>query len=183
MLTEKEIILKAKTDISAFDYVYDKYFPKIFSFVMYKVANREIAEEIVSNVFFKAMNKLSMFRWRQIPFSAWLYRIAISETANYFRGVKRRKKIEEDFVIESSIVKDEEKDNDFAFIHEYLQKLNDKDLNLITLRFFEKKSFSEISEILGVKENTLRVKIHRSLKKLEKLIPKEVLKNVFERVS
>ena len=186
-IDEKEIILQAKKDYQAFDYIYEKYMPKIFQYVMYRVYNREVAEDIVSVVFFKAMKNLQLFKWRKIPFSAWLYRIAFNEICNYAKKEKKQEKIRK------NILKDEPKstyemnhqnnEKSFKFVHEYLQKLPVKDQDIITLRFFEKKSFAEISQITGKNESTLRVNLHRALKKLESIMPSEVLSYAYRQIS
>lgn len=183
-MTDKELVMRAKNDTDAFDRLYEKYFPQIFNYVMMRVRNRDIAEEVVSTVFFKALNKLYMFKFMSLPFSSWLYRIAINEISNYFRREKRDKKIMEKAIIETDVAYKEPKEEfSFEFIHNYISKLPADDQNLILLRFFEKKPFAEISQILKTKESTLRVKLHRALKKLETLIPEEVLKDVYEKVS
>lgn len=181
-MTERELVLRAKKDISAFDQIYEMNFPKIFRYVMVRVNNRDVAEEVVSNVFYKAMSKIHMFRWKSIPFSAWLYRIAANEISNYYRKEKRGGKIADKVKVEMDIP-DEEEPLSYEFIHEFIQQLPTKDQEIVTLRYFEKLSFAEIADITGKKENTLRVNLHRALKKLESLIPKEVLEDVYEKVS
>lgn len=181
-MTEKELVMRAKKDISAFDQIYEMHFQKIFRYVMARVSDRDVAEEVVSNVFYKAMKKLHMFRWRSIPFSAWLYRIASNEISNYYRKRKRGSNIADKVRVEQEIPEDDEPLS-YEFIHCYIKQLPQKDQDIIVLRFFEKLSFAEIAEITGKKENTLRVNLHRALKKLESLIPEEVLDDVYEKVS
>ncbi len=186
-IDEKEVILQAKKDYQAFDYIYEKYMPQIFQYVMYRVFNREVAEDIVSVVFFKAMKNLHLFKWRKIPFSAWLYRIAFNEICNHAKKEKKQEKIRR------SIMKEDIKttyemnyhynEKSFKFVHEYLSKLSTKDQDVITMRFFEKKSFAEISQITGKNESTLRVNLHRALKKLESIIPSEVLQDAYRQIS
>lgn len=187
MDNEKQIILKAQEDIGAFDYLYETYFPRIFHYVYMRTADRDIAEEIVSNVFYKAMNKLYLFRFRFIPFSAWLYRIAVSEIANYYRGVKRRKKLEKNVLNEQDTglppAPVKEDDPDFAFVHQYLGMLPEEDQNLIVLRYFDKKPFKEIAAITGRRESTLRVRLHRALKRLAASMPEEVVNEAIEKIS
>ncbi len=185
MSDEKEIILRAKDDIRAFDYLYEKYLPMIFSFVMLRVNNREVAEDIVSVVFYKAMKNLALFRWRQIPFSAWLYRIASNEVVNYYKKERTQKRIKKGVFTEDEPVFEEKQENRFSydFLHHYIRQLNQKEQEIITLRYFEKKPFAEISSLLGKNESSIRVIVHRALKKLEKLIPEEVLEDVYEKVS
>ena len=186
-IDEKEAIARAKKDYQAFDYIYEKYMPQIFQYVMYRVYNREVAEDIVSVVFFKAMKNIHLFKWRKIPFSAWLYRIAYNEICNHAKKEKKQEKIRQ------SVMKDDSKstyemnhygeEKSFKFVHEYLDKLPAKDKDIIMLRFFEKKTFSEISQITGKNESTLRVNLHRALKKLESLMPEEVLSYAYRQIS
>ena len=76
---EKELIKLAQKDPEVFTKVYSHYYPKIFGYVLKRTANLEIAQDITSETFFKALKKLWQFRWRNIPLSAWLYKIANSE--------------------------------------------------------------------------------------------------------
>ena len=186
-IDEKEIISHAKKDYQAFDYIYEKYMPQIFQYVMYRVYNREVAEDIVSVVFFKAMKNLHLFKWRKIPFSAWLYRIAYNEICNYAKKEKKQEKIRQT-IMKDDLQSTYETNNygeekSFKFVHEYLNKLPVKDRDIIMLRFFEKKSFSEISHITGKNESTLRVNLHRALKKLESIMPQEVLRDAYRQIS
>ena len=184
---ESEVINRAKKDYQAFDYLYERYMPQIFQYVMYRVYNREIAEDIVSVVFFKAMKNLSLFKWRKIPFSAWLYRIAFNEICNHAKKEKKQEKICKNYLKDdppqSYEMRLDTDEKSFAFVHEYLAKLPLKDQDIITLRFFEKKSFAEIAQITGKNESTLRVNLHRALKKLESLMPKEVLDHAYKQIS
>ena len=186
-IDEKEIIKQAKTDYQAFDYLYEKYMPQIFQYVMYRVYNREVAEDIVSIVFYKAMKNLHLFKWRQIPFSAWLYRIAFNEICKHAKKEKKQEKIrtnylkeEPESVYEPNYQNDEKS---FKFVHEYIAKLPLKDQDIIMMRFFERKSFAEIAQITSKNESTLRVNLHRALKKLEALMPEEVLNYAYRQIS
>jgi RNA polymerase sigma-70 factor, ECF subfamily len=184
MTDEKELVLRAQKDVAAFEAVYDRYFPEVFRFVMHRTGNRDITEEVVANVFFKAMRKIGLFRWKAIPFSAWLYRIAVNEIANYYRAEKRRRNLDRNVTREIQDPLLPESDPfSYDFIHEYLRKLPQGDQDLITLRFFEKKDYADLAQIFGKRESTLRVNLHRALRKLEKLIPQEELQNVYQKVS
>ena len=186
-IDENEIIAKAKKDYQAFDYIYEKYMPQIFQYVMYRVYNREVAEDIVSTVFYKAMKNLHLFKWRKIPFSAWLYRIAFNEICNHAKKEKKQEKIRQNILNDDTRpaydVNNYGSEKSFKFVHDYIAKLPIKDQNIIMLRFFEKKSFSEISQITSKNESTLRVNLHRALKKLESLMPEEVLNYAYRQIS
>ena len=76
---EKELIKKAQKDPEAFTQLYDEYYSQIFGYVLKRVADLMIAQDITSETFFKTLKKLWQFRWKNIPFSAWLYRITNNE--------------------------------------------------------------------------------------------------------
>ena len=185
-MNEKDIILKAQSDLAGFEYLYDKYFLQIYKYVMLRVRNRDLAHDIVSDVFYKAMSKIHLFKWRSIPFSSWLYRIAMNEISNHYRREKKKNKLVGELLVEQDQFEsppEMEETMNFEFIRDYIKKLPQRDQDVITLRYFEKKSFEEISQIIGKKEGYIRVILHRALKKLEQTLPKEVLEYVCRKVS
>jgi RNA polymerase sigma-70 factor (ECF subfamily) len=169
-VNEREIVIKAKKDIREFDRLYTKYYPRINSFVYHRVPNEAERNDIVSNIFNKAMRKLGTFRFldsRKSSFSSWLYRIAISEINQYFRNRQRQDRI-------VGMVRHNETPNteDFSYEFSYkqvkkaMQNLSENDQNIIALRFFEKLKHQEIAEILNKKEGTVKVRLHRALNRL-----------------
>lgn len=179
---EREKIKRAKKDIREFDYLYRKYYPMINNYVYHRVGDQEIRNEIVSNVFFKAMKKIDLFRFfdsQRTSFSAWLYRIAGNEICQYFRQHKRRNNLIEKVKLHSPSPPENHPENpqpvlNFEKVREYLGILSQDDQNLITLRFFEKLSYREISQIFRKTEGALKVRMHRALNKLRDLLDKEL---------
>jgi len=181
---EKDLIKRAQKEPEAFAKLYDKYYPQIFGYILKRVANLEIAQDITSETFFKALKSLWKFRWKNISFSAWLYRIANNEIANYYRKnrylvsleILRDKQGFEPVVLhnpEIEFLEAEEKlkkHQDFLKIQEKISQLPIKYQEVITLRFFERKKIKEISEILGKKEGTIKSLLHRGLEKLKELV-------------
>ncbi len=177
---ERELIKEAKKNPEIFGELYEQYYSKIFGYTLKRVANLEITQDITSETFFKALKKLWQFRWQNIPFSAWLYRIANNEIANYFRKNKYKpvslEKIPEPIAISNpsnEILEAEQelkRHQDFLMLQEKISKLPIKYQEVITLRFFEKKKIKEIAEILGKKEGTIKSLLHRGLKKLRGLM-------------
>jgi len=188
---EKELIKEAKKDPEVFGKLYDQHYSRIFGYVLRRTADLEIAQDITSETFFKALKGLWRFRWkdtfsvypvghRRCSFGAWLYRIANNEIANYFRKNKHKpvslEKISEPIAVhnpEAEILEAEQelkKHQDFLKIQKEIFKLPIRYQEVITLRFFEKKKLKEISEILGKKEGTIKSLVHRGLEKLKNLI-------------
>lgn len=174
---EKELIERAKRNPKAFEKIYDENYPKIFGYILKRVANVEIAQDITSETFLKALKNLWKFRWQNVSISAWLYRIANNEIANYFRK-KRKKVVSLEKVLEpisahnplSEIIEAQEKlkkHKDFLKVQKEISKLEIKYQEVITLRFFEKKRIKEIAEILEKKEGTVKSLLYRGLEKLK----------------
>jgi len=179
---EKELVRQAQKAPDAFVQLYDLYYPKIFGYVLRRTANLEAAQDITSETFFNALRKLWQFRWRNISFSAWLYKIATNEINQYFRKAEYKKSLsleelqEQGFEPisphnpENELIEAQEKleqHQDFLEIQVKIVRLPAKYQEVITLRFFEQKQLREIAEILGKKEGTVKSLLHRAVEKLK----------------
>ncbi|MFC1846509.1 RNA polymerase sigma factor [Chloroflexota bacterium] len=175
---EKVLVERAKNDPEAFGELYDEYYPKIFGYILKRTASIEVAQDVTSEVFFKALKNIGKFHWRGVPFSSWLYRIAANEITNNFKGNRRRQVLMEEVSdtinlsspspeVEIARAQEElRKHQEFLALHDAITKLPVKYQEVITLRFFEKKHLKEIGEILGKKEGTVKSLLHRGLERL-----------------
>jgi len=176
---EKELIKRAKKDPKAFEKIYDENYSQIFGYILKRVADIEIAKDICSETFLKALKNLWKFRWQNISISSWLYRIASNEIVNYFRKSKNKtislEKVAQPIASSNPLIetiKAEEKlrkHQDFLKIQKQISKLPVKYQEVIVLRFFEKKKIKEIAEILGKKEGTVKSLLYRGLEKLKRI--------------
>jgi len=175
---EKAFVEKARSDPQAFGRLYDRNYSKIFGYVLKRTVSIDLAQDITSEVFFKALKHLGKFKWTGVPFSAWLYRIASNEIANHFKQQSRNQVLMEEAAavssqtspspeVEISRAEQElQKHREFIALHEEISRLPEKYQEVIVLRFFEKKSIDEIGDILGKKEGTVKSLLHRGLEKL-----------------
>ena len=77
MQDEESLMRRAqRRDPEAFTQLYEAYFDKIYRYIVIRIGNEMEAEDMTQQVFLKALQSISSFRWRGIPFSAWLFRIA-----------------------------------------------------------------------------------------------------------
>jgi RNA polymerase sigma-70 factor (ECF subfamily) len=181
---EKDLVRQAQKSPDAFARLYDQYYPKIFGYVLRRSANIEAAQDITSETFLKALGKLWQFRWRNVPFSSWLYKIATNEVNQYFRKVEYRKTVSLEELQERGLellsshdpegelieAQEELKQHqDFLEIQAKIVQLPGKYQEVITLRFFEKKQIKEIAEILGKREGTIKSLLHRAVEKLREI--------------
>jgi RNA polymerase sigma-70 factor (ECF subfamily) len=172
---EKELVERARNDAIAFGELYDCYFSRIYGYILRRTANVQIAEDITSEVFLKVLKNLGKFRWRDVPFSSWLYRIASNEIANYFKksgnghvSLETVSPSLDDIELQNADA-ELKKYDEYIVLHENISKLSIKYQEVIVLRFFEDKQVKEIGEILGKSEGTVKSLLHRGLEKLAKL--------------
>jgi len=183
---EKELLARCRTDPEAFGEIYDENFDAIFRYIQHRVSDVALAEDLTSQTFHKALRKLGRFRWQGVSISAWLYRIAGNEVNSYLRKLYRRKKYEgpwaEHYEPTDTNAPDREltdaeaeveKHGLFVALNEQIRELDTIDQSILTLRYFEHKGYSEIAEILGKREGTMRMRASRALDKLKKLLAKE----------
>lgn len=169
--SELDEIEVAKRDSRKFEVLYNRYHEQIFRYLYSRVDNKHLASDLTSQVFYKAMLNLENYTFKGVPFASWLYRIAFNEMNMYFRkdAKNRTVNIETETIgdvfeeIEEEIyVEEKEK------LAKILTTLNDERLSLIEMRFFEKKSFKDIADIMGITENNAKVKVYRTLDKIKK---------------
>jgi RNA polymerase sigma-70 factor, ECF subfamily len=168
---EHLIVEEAKKDPEKFSAIYNKYYQQIFRFLYQRVSDKETAFDFTSQVFLKALQNLHKYTYRGVPFSSWLYRIAHNEINQVFRKkiIARTVNIETEHL--NSIIEEIEEEDDIMRFQQVLIDvicdLPEGDLELIEMRFFEKRPFKEIAEILDITENNAKVKVYRILEKLK----------------
>jgi RNA polymerase sigma-70 factor (ECF subfamily) len=171
MLSEQGEIEAAKADPARFETLYNRYYEPILQFVYKRVEGKEAAFDVTSQVFLNAMLKLSQFKFMGTPFSSWLYRIALNEINMLYRKdkVQRSIKVEEDELksVMQEINTEEDIDTQYQRVAEIITDFAEEDIQLIELRFFEKRAFKEIGDILNMTENNAKVKLYRLLDKLK----------------
>lgn len=169
--TEEELIAAAKQDRRQFEPLYLRYRKRIFLFIYHRVGDKALAADIASQVFLKAMANLDSYVYKGLPFSAWLFRIAINECNAHFRKASTHFLVLDDhhseLLHEEIHLNFEDDNNDLS---NALKSLNHDEITLIELRFFEGLKFAEIAEVLSITENNSKVKLYRILDKLKKKI-------------
>jgi RNA polymerase sigma-70 factor (ECF subfamily) len=170
MNLEEKQILAAQANPQKFAVLYEKYFEGIFNCVYHRMDDMENSRDITQQVFIKALKNIHSFKQQGFPFSSWLYRIAINEVNQYYRDSKKTITVN----IESNRVYDiidSLEEDSLEQYHDQLIKemgyLPEDEIQLLQMRFFEKRSFREIGEIINITENNAKVRTYRLLDKLK----------------
>jgi RNA polymerase sigma-70 factor (ECF subfamily) len=171
LLTEQDYLAASRRDPAKFAFLYNKYHEPVFRFVYQRLDDKDLAFDLTSQVFLKALTHLPKYEFRGLPFSSWLYRIASNELNQLFRRNKAQRTIN----VETENLSDMMEEMEEHPLEQYqnlllgeLTALPEDDLHLVEMRFFEKRPFKEIGEIMDITENNAKVKLYRILEKLKK---------------
>jgi len=170
---ELEHIRAAKSNPARFDVLYDAYYKPIFVFVYRRTGSEDLAADLTSQVFLKALINIKKYEYKGVPFSAWLFRIAFNEINMYFRKNNADRVVSlEQSNVGAIIAEVKEDDSTEAQqrMMSAIKQLGEEELQLIELRFFEKRSFAEVGNIIGITENNAKVKVYRILDKIKKIM-------------
>lgn len=159
-------------DTAAFAVLVDRHKDLVFTIAMNISRSREDAEEIAQDAFVKAFQKLASFR-RDSRFSTWLYRIAYNEAISRVRKHHLQTVLLEEELTES--IPDEQVEEEIsgmdvqeqkAVISKILGKLPEIDQVLVSLFYLSGQTVAGISEVTGLGESNVKVRLHRIRKKL-----------------
>lgn len=164
----------------AFDDLMKRYKGQIYAYLLRSVKNYEDAEELTIEVFFKAYRALDTWK-PQARFSTWLYKIAHNLSIDFHRAKSRRPTYsldDEEFVLDEPTAVDlwsnpewevEEKDR-HRVIREAIDQLSPKQKDVFMLNRYQGLQIKEITEVLGMAEGTVKIHLHRAVKKLQTLL-------------
>lgn len=171
MLEEWLEIQAAQRDPALFRPLYNRYYEPIFRFIYQRTADEMLTADLCSQVFLKALQRLQAYAFKGVPFSAWLYRIAMNETAQHFRRSQRSRTVSVEEGNLLNMIDELDEPNDRPGPQELMRALDglkEDDLQLVEMRFFEQRPFKEIADILGITESNAKVRTYRILERLKK---------------
>jgi len=167
-------------DTKSFSILVNHYKDLVFSLTLRMLKNREEAEEISQDVFIKIYKSLHKFKGDS-KLSTWVYKIAYNSCLDRLKQYKKEYinvPIDEftenkvqilDNALENMMIEDRKE-----MIQNCINKLPSDDGFLLTLYYFEDLSLDEISNIVGLTSNNVKVKLFRSRKKLATILRLEL---------
>ena len=177
--TNFDIIDKAiRGDYDAFGDLYQENIQKIYNYIYYRTGNRSDAEDLTARVFQRALRHIQNYKRTEVPFSAWLYRIAHNLVANFYRDNNRKREVpieEQEFSLpqpehlETTLIKNEQVES----LLKVIRKLPSDRQLVIILKFVEDMPNMEIAKILGRSEGAIKSLYHRTLLDLRDLAENE----------
>ncbi|HEX9601327.1 MAG TPA: sigma-70 family RNA polymerase sigma factor [Mariniflexile sp.] len=173
-------------DANAFSVIVDHYKDLVYSLSLRMIKNREEAEEVLQDTFIKVYKSLPRFKGDS-KFSTWIYKIAYNTCLD---RLKKNKKFYNDVpideftehqvkTIDNALENLEAKEREQA-IQDCISLLPSEDGFLLTLYYFEEQSLDDISKVMGLTPNNVKVKLFRSRKKLAAILKQRLEPEIIE---
>jgi RNA polymerase sigma-70 factor (ECF subfamily) len=174
---ESHLIEAAKNgDSQAISQLYQAHVQPIYRYILVRVHDPQVAEDLTSDVFVRALETLAHYEQRGLPFLGWLYRIAAGKVVDHFRQVGRRhiQPLDEGMAVEGYTpeqVASQHWQQQQLLMH--LDTLTDEQQQVIMLRFVEGHDLKTTACLMGKKEGAIKSLQFRALQALARLLENE----------
>ena len=173
-----DLLIQGAVSGSAEDFgrLYDLYVARVYRHIYYRTGNTQDAEDLTQLVFTRAWKAIGRYRKTASPFLAWLMRISHNLVIDYYRSTKDTAYLDSEPAFISSTSSTErlaEEHYNQQELRKAILQLPDDQQQVILMSFIEGFSYVEIAGVLGKREGTVRVILHRALKKLRKILETE----------
>lgn len=149
----------------------------VYRYIRFRVATRDVAEDITSEVFFKALRGLDHYDAALASPRTWLLRIARNAVTDHLRSLRRKGSLHVSLDRVPDLVADVPSADDRMLKQERVQMLlncagglREMDREVLSLRYGSGLENGEIAEALGISNNAVAVRLHRALKRLKKAV-------------
>jgi RNA polymerase sigma-70 factor (ECF subfamily) len=171
---EESLVRRAQQrDQGAFAQLYEEYFDKIYRYVVLRIGNETEAEDVTQQVFLNTLQSISSFRWKGVPFSAWLFRIAHNQVVDYLRKKTRQatESLDESLIISKSdpqLVVEQKLDIEQLMLA--TKRLTKAQQEVIALRFVSELSTTQVAKAMGKSEGAVKALQHSAVVALRKVL-------------
>ena len=180
VLSDQELVKKYLTgDNKSFEILLTRHKSRVFAFIMSKIKNRDITEDIFQDTFIKVINSLQKGKYNEEgKFLPWMMRIAHNLVIDHFRKQSKMRNVRPtqefnifDILTDSSRTQDEEmiRKRVHKDLNMLIQDLPEDQMEVLKMRYFQDMSFKEIAAITKVSINTALGRMRYALINLRNL--------------
>jgi RNA polymerase sigma-70 factor (ECF subfamily) len=162
---DRLLVDAAKKDPSRFAELYQRNFARVYAYIARRVSDRDVAQDLTSDVFHKALAGIQSFEWRGVPFAGWLLRIAANMIVDRSKRSGREVSHPDDLPEPSTQPNLEEIDRQ-GRLFRLVDQLPADQRRVIGMRFAEEKTIREIATALGRSEGAVKQLQLRALQNL-----------------
>jgi RNA polymerase sigma-70 factor (ECF subfamily) len=166
---ERLLVEAAQADLSKFGALYELHVDRVYLFIVRRVRDRTIAEDLTSEVFHKALANLPNYQWRGTPFSAWLFRISSNAVVDHFKRSDRERQSDQ---LEPALAEPDLSSTNLDSIERHVrffrlvEQLPEIQRRVVCERFIEERSIREIARRLSKSEGAIKQLQFRALQTL-----------------
>ncbi len=168
-------------DAEAFGELYDRYVDLVYRYVYYRVGSAQLAEDLTSETFLRALRRLSSFTWQGRDVGAWFVTIARNLIADHYKSSRYKLEMTTDDVAESGAPLTQEGPENAVLeamqnkvLLEAVKKLNPEQQECIVLRFLQGLSVAETAQAMGKNDGAIKALQYRAIRSLGRLLPEGV---------
>ncbi|MGH3348337.1 MAG: sigma-70 family RNA polymerase sigma factor [Nocardioides sp.] len=166
-------------DKDAFGLLYDHYQASVYRFLFYRTRSTQLAEDLTSETFFRALRSMNGFRWQGKDFGAWLMTIARNLCTDHFKaGRTRLEQTTEDMSPHDDTTEGPESAVLASLTNELLMKalaeIPDEQRDCLIMRFLQGLSIAETAQVLGRSDGAVKQLQLRGVRNLAKRMPEGV---------
>lgn len=178
MVSDDKLIRKIKQYHSrkAADELFERYYREIYAYVFRQCGERELAMDLIQDIFLAAFQGLHSFDSRKSVFRTWLYHVASNKVTDYYRSRRHKEKLQEVPIEEKSAeIPDGEDITELLVQREYITHIMEivsgygiAWVRIFQMKCFEDRPFVEIAKVLDISENTAKSRYYAIIKRLRK---------------
>jgi RNA polymerase sigma-70 factor (ECF subfamily) len=167
-------------DAQAFGLIYDRYLTTVFRFIYFRVGNRQLAEDLTSDTFLRALKRIGSFTWQGRDVGAWLVTIARNLVADHFKSGRYRLEVTTGDVLDADREDRGPEGSPEAAVVDHItnvalltavKQLNAEQQECIVLRFLQGFSVAETARAMGKNEGAVKALQYRAVRALHRLLP------------
>jgi len=156
--------------------LYDEYLDRVFRYIQYRVNNIQLAEDLTSTVFEKALVNFGKYSQEKASFSTWIFSIARNVVIDHYRVNRKRQAVslEEVTAKSSDAVSPEEeleRKDERERLHMCLAELSQEEREIIRLKFGAELNNRQIGKMLGLSESNVGTRLYRAIRKMRDIFP------------
>ena len=174
MQNEESLIRRAQErDPMALTQLYEENFDRIYRYIVLKIGDRIEAEDMTQQVFLNALKSISKYKWKGMPFSSWLYRIAHNQVVDYLRKKSRRATVPLDETMpagDRDPGQVAERKLEIEQLAKATKRLTPAQQEVISLRFAGELSVAEVAKVMGRSEGAIKALQHSAIVALRKVM-------------
>jgi RNA polymerase sigma-70 factor (ECF subfamily) len=166
-------------DRSAFAQLYDRYVDVVFRYVLFRVGDRELAEDVTSETFLRALRRIESVSYQGRDVGAWFVTIARNLVLDHVKSSRFRLEVATAEVDDTRRVESGPEQQVLfkatrSVLLDSVRQLGDDQRECIVLRFLQGLSVAETAKVMARNEGAVKALQHRAVRRLAQLLPPEV---------